>query len=181
MKKLIIAAAVTMLGIVANAAQATWSVDYTYQKGTTDAAEGWQMMFFDDAQVARATFIANLASDAYLTDISNYAGLASDLTDSDGYADGYAKKTTYGNPETITGYFVLFDSADASTATYAYVSETMEATTGATAGQIAQFLFGDVTATQNAANWTAVNAPEPTSGLLLLLGMAGLALKRKRT
>ena len=29
-----------------------------------------------------------------------------------------------------------------------------------------------------ASGWTA--APEPTSGLLLLLGMAGLALKRKR-
>ena len=33
-------------------------------------------------------------------------------------------------------------------------------------------------ATQNASNWAAVH--EPTSGLLLLLGMAGLALKRKR-
>ena len=39
--------------------------------------------------------------------------------------------------------------------------------------------FGNMaTATQNAGNWAAV--PEPTSGLLLLLGMAGLALKRKR-
>jgi len=28
--------------------------------------------------------------------------------------------------------------------------------------------------------WTAAPVPEPTSGLLLLLGMAGLALKRKR-
>jgi hypothetical protein len=28
--------------------------------------------------------------------------------------------------------------------------------------------------------WTAVTVPEPTSGLLLLLGVAGLALKRKR-
>jgi len=28
------------------------------------------------------------------------------------------------------------------------------------------------------ANWTAV--PEPTSGLLMLLGMAGLALRRRR-
>lgn len=28
--------------------------------------------------------------------------------------------------------------------------------------------------------WTAWNAPEPTSGLLMLLGIAGLALKRKR-
>lgn len=33
----------------------------------------------------------------------------------------------------------------------------------------------------NTTAWTAVeNVPEPTSGLLLLLGMAGLALKRKR-
>ena len=40
--------------------------------------------------------------------------------------------------------------------------------------------FGSLkTATQTASNWQAV--PEPTSGLLLLLGMAGLALKRKRT
>jgi hypothetical protein len=29
--------------------------------------------------------------------------------------------------------------------------------------------------------WTAVNVPEPTSGLLLLLGMAGLALRRKQS
>jgi len=32
----------------------------------------------------------------------------------------------------------------------------------------------------NASGWTAVSVPEPTSGLLLLLGVAGLALKRKR-
>ena len=39
--------------------------------------------------------------------------------------------------------------------------------------------FGNMsTATQNASNWAAV--PEPTSGLLMLLGLAGLALKRKR-
>lgn len=37
--------------------------------------------------------------------------------------------------------------------------------------------------TQDINNWSSVAAqsvPEPTSGLLLLLGMAGLALKRKR-
>ena len=39
--------------------------------------------------------------------------------------------------------------------------------------------FGNqATYTGNSGNWQAV--PEPTSGLLLLLGVAGLALKRKR-
>ena len=41
-------------------------------------------------------------------------------------------------------------------------------------------IFGlNASATANPSNWTAA-APEPTSGLLLLLGVAGLALKRKR-
>ena len=34
-------------------------------------------------------------------------------------------------------------------------------------------------ATQMTGTWTSTSVPEPTSGLLLLLGMAGLALKRK--
>ena len=43
-------------------------------------------------------------------------------------------------------------------------------------GQEAAFSFGENTSVA----FSAINAPEPTSGLLLLLGMAGLALKRKR-
>ena len=178
MKKLLIFAAVAMLGIAASASSVLWSVDYTYKAGTTDNAEGWQVVFFDNAEVARDTFIASLASGDYATYVSTYGGIATDLTDSDGYADGKSKKSTYGNPETITGYFVLFDSADYASATSAYVSATQDATTGGTPGINANMNFGDVTATQSAAGWTAA-APEPTSGLLLLLGMAGLALKRK--
>ena len=34
--------------------------------------------------------------------------------------------------------------------------------------------------TGSATAWSTAAVPEPTSGLLLLLGMAGLALKRKR-
>ena len=42
-----------------------------------------------------------------------------------------------------------------------------------------QLSFGNMASqTQNPANWAAV--PEPTSGLLMLLGMAGLALRRRR-
>ncbi len=180
MNKLFIFVAVAMLSVAASASSVAWSIDYTYKAGTTENAEGWQVVFFDNAEVARDTFIASLATGDYATYVSTYGGIATDVTDSDGYADGKSKKSTYGNPETITGYFVLFDSADYASATSAYVSATKDATTGATAGINANMNFGDVIDTQSASNWAATAAPEPTSGLLLLLGMAGLALKRKR-
>ena len=49
---------------------------------------------------------------------------------------------------------------------------------GGTGGGMANFTNLGVVSTTGT-QWSAV--PEPTSGLLLLLGVAGLALKRKRT
>ena len=62
MKKLLIFAAVAMLSVAASASSVLWSVDYTYKAGTTQNAAGWQVVFFDNAEVARDTFIASLAS-----------------------------------------------------------------------------------------------------------------------
>ena len=45
-------------------------------------------------------------------------------------------------------------------------------------GDLSNFLFGSSTA--GATSWQAASVPEPTTGILLLLGMAGLALKRRR-
>lgn len=42
------------------------------------------------------------------------------------------------------------------------------------------YSFLDDATTLTAGSWSTVSVPEPTSGLLLLLGMAGLALRRKR-
>ena len=59
--------------------------------------------------------------------------------------------------------------AFASTITYNDISDT---------ATLAQFLATGGASTAGAVNVGAI--PEPTSGLLLLLGVAGLALKRKR-
>ena len=40
--------------------------------------------------------------------------------------------------------------------------------------------YGGLAETATVGKWSVAAVPEPTSGLLLLLGMAGLALKRKR-
>ena len=63
-----------------------------------------------------------------------------------------------------------------------YITETSAgAKTGASDSALgsAAFDIADV-GSHTAGNWTAVAAPEPTSGLLMLLGMAGLALRRRR-
>ena len=46
--------------------------------------------------------------------------------------------------------------------------------------EVSQIKWGDQEDRSSAAGaWTAV-APEPTSGLLMLVGLAGLALRRRR-
>ena len=68
------------------------------------------------------------------------------------------------------------------TANYAYSGDV--GTTGVTVNELANSVGGKIGTEAGWANaWTATGAiptPEPTSGLLLLLGVAGLALKRKR-
>ena len=49
-----------------------------------------------------------------------------------------------------------------------------------TIDNLALTIGGDVGGGSTATAWSTAAVPEPTSGLLLLLGMAGLALKRKR-
>jgi len=88
---------------------------------------------------------------------------------------------TSGIPEKTTGvkiFAVIVDDDSFGENTH-YVVTTASGnvkTPDSTTTNIATFGVSN-SATQNASNWTA--APEPTSGLLMLLGIAGLALRRK--
>ena len=62
-----------------------------------------------------------------------------------------------------------------------YASYTPESDAGFTVTDLGKKIGGDSLAkTEYATAWAAQSIPEPTSGLLLLLGMAGLALRRRR-
>lgn len=70
-------------------------------------------------------------------------------------------------------YYVITDSAG-----YQFTSETKGPFKALATGAQSIGFGNQATATSNANNWAAV--PEPTSALLMVLGIAGLALKRKR-
>ena len=157
MKKILILAAVIVAGVAANAASFKWSAANIYASNGTDKYTGDVTLY------------------AYLSTAD--IGTAKAVSTVKASSTGAVAATTFSDDSLVGGsyynfYFVIEDSGK--TFTSAIQENKAAQATGTTT-----FTFGNMaTATQNASNWAAV--PEPTSGLLLLLGMAGLALKRKR-
>ena len=179
MKKLMIMLGAVAMAAAVQAASCNWSASAVYGYDGSTFTKGNSTvhyvgyLFVDADASAISTALAkkdlSVLDNAVLPlTTTNMGGFSSGST----YADGY----TEGNH---TAFAVIFNKDTAAAATYFYVtdSKTMELSdaSGTTFG------FGSLSAAmQTKANWTSTAAPEPTSGLLLLLGMAGLALKRKR-
>ena len=115
-------------------------------------------------------------------EFSNLVGTKSNKTTL-GQTTTYNDKVNVSQTATAGDYFaaVILEYTDANGKDW-YIANVAELVNGGTANATVNDLankFGGTTGAGNAiTGWTAV--PEPTSGLLLLLGVAGLALKRKR-
>lgn len=156
MKKLLILAAIIVAGVAANAASFKWSGSGIYASDLTNL-------------IADGTVVSLHAYNDSLSDT-----IVNTTTTSDGKFT--AANTVFSSDVLVGGqtynfYFTVEDKNGA-----IYTSQTIAK--GAQATSTVLIGFGSQTNSKNASNWSAV--PEPTSGLLMLLGLAGLALKRKR-
>ena len=153
MKKLLILAAVIVAGVAANAASFKWSAANIYASNGTDKYSGPATLY---------AVIGGVNTEVSSATVSN--GLIAQTATS--FSDDSLVANTY-----YDFFFTIEDGGKTFTSSTKNVLAQESAT--------ASIGFGNMqSATQNASNWQSV--PEPTSGLLMLLGMAGLALKRKR-
>ena len=181
MKKLIIALSAVALVSVTNAAAFSWKTSMAgkvYQPGTTDLVSGsYTAYLFDASSVKQETLLAAFGAGAL--DLSSYGSLSSATLKNGGIGStGFSNETGIG--ETLTGFFAalidgkLFISGKVSATGVEGKSSTLQFNAKA-ASQAAEKLAANG---YQGAGWYVI--PEPTSGLLLLLGMAGLALRRKQ-
>ena len=164
-----------MLGIAVQAATVNWSINAIQSSPDSAVGAGWIVQVFDSS----VTY--------------DYAkALAGDLTtwvDGKTVAAGAtfraAGSTTMENGTSKNVYAVIYDATSIANAKNYIVSDVLSLTATANGANVPAS-FGAMTGTTAAnkflnSSWTATAAvPEPTSGLLMLLGMAGLALRRRR-
>ena len=165
MKKILITVAVVALATISQGAAVSWSA--TNVKDITGTAIGAK------AESAGWTAVCTIFAANGTTVVGSNTDTTAAMSKFSGTVNGTAADTTYFAQLVITddkGNTITSEKAQFTTdssATYGDINFTTGAKFAAATAKI-----------DYAGGWVA--APEPTSGLLLLLGVAGLALKRKR-
>ena len=170
MKKLMIAAAIVCAAAFAQAGAVNWKIQGADDPTKTgvDLTGGCAYLFY--ASVDADAIEASILNKSFTADFAGSA-IASALGD-DAFSDGLMNM-----PSAVTGlsgstelFSVYFNGATAEDSGFYVITDTVTQTLPTTAA--------GKPFTYNHDTWQSI--PEPTSGLLLLLGVAGLALRRRR-
>lgn len=182
------AAAVAVAAIGLNAATVNWQATkgYLYDgESANKVTSGSAYLMYVTASYTQEDLVSAFAAaegDVTAT-LASMTGSGAMATGAGEIADNarLAGTSTYATTGGATAYFVVFNNDKM------YVSVTADSVYDAVTAE-ASVAFASISASSkldfqasdgySAAGWYAV--PEPTSGLLLLIGMAGLALRRKR-
>ena len=181
MKKLMFMLAAAVAVVSAQAASVNWTC--TNVKDGSGSPISGVAYFIDAATLSQSDFRALSGADAFNTALS---GMYS-------YTPTEAGKYTVGSSAAVDNsalglsdataysvYLAIFDTATITDSSKYYLTEAKDLTTYSGTSSASLKFGSQSTASQAAGAWTSVTVPEPTSGLLMLVGLAGLALRRRR-
>ena len=173
MKKLIVFGFAVVMAVAANATSFQWQALNIPKVGDASSA-GLNAYLVDASKVSRATMIAALESGdfQYMKD-ANY--LLTTTTSAQGTTGLSRISLTSGDATAASydAYTIVLDGAVGSASNF-FATQEMHADKP-DLGNVS-FTFG----TQAGKSWTAVSVPEPTSGILMLVGLGALALRRRK-
>lgn len=181
MKKLILALGVATIAASLHAAAVSWTLTGVTQPETTTTATGYTAYLFlsastvgTDVTVAKDDVVSAVLAGTFASDYATKA-IYSGSTNNGAIVKMTDLVGDYKANDSISLFTVVFDASSVASAENYAIS-----------GSDVSVAYTSATGTKSAAftNFSANNAwqaiPEPTSGLLMLVGGALLALKRKR-
>ena len=181
MKKLMIAAAIVCAAVVSQAAYVNWSIIGVEDSPNVEATGYYAYCFLTSVpasdtstttyQILDIVAAIKAGNDPYGTPDMDGAAIFG----GGGASVGLDNMPWSKNSDVVSGAVVIMDAMLPADAKYYMV---VDAGTLTDWSDNSEQTFG---VDASAGEWKSMSAvPEPTSGLLLLLGVAGLALKRKR-
>lgn len=184
MKKLMFMLVAVAVAACSQAASVYWTCTNVYAGNDTDKVSGiayfltTDMLAYSDAQA-----LSGKGADAIKTALgSAYSYTASDGTFSVA-SPGVANATLgLSDGSDYTAYLMIFDTATVTDSSKFYLTATKSLSTYSGADDTVGVKWSSQgTASKQATGWASASpVPEPTSGLLMLVGLAGLALRRRR-
>ena len=193
MKKLIIGAVAVLAAVSVNAAAVTWQSGVVFtpadDSGTLNATSTYKISDSATASmylwlIADATEYAKVQTDGVYATYGEKLGTA-DRTTSSLSSGKFSNLVTDGHAASSTAYAAILITYTDGAGKDWYLENLASAEIGdmgadATVQNLARYI-GGVKANGQLSSWgSASSVPEPTSGLLMLVGLAGLALRRKR-